>query len=169
MNVFCEFFSSPLGILKISATDELIFEVAFTESQEPQNPNALTRECAKQLLEYFQGRRFQFDLNLQFNGTPFQQKVWQELTRIPYAATCSYQDIARSVGSPDAMRAAGNANSKNHIAIIVPCHRVIQKNGKPGGYNGGPWRKIWLLAHETSYRSSASCTGTSPGFSGFPV
>lgn len=169
MTIFCEYFSSPIGILKISATDEYIVSVAFTESPKQQNPNALTRKCASQLLEYFQGRRLQFDLNLHYNGTPFQQKVWQELVRIPYADTRSYQDIARSVGSPLAVRAIGNANSKNSIAIIVPCHRVILSNGKPGGYNGGPWRKIWLLAHETSYKSSASCTGTSLGFSGLPV
>lgn len=150
MKMFCEFFSSPIGTLEITATDEFIIEVSFTEKRGQENPSTLTRECARQLEEYFQGKRLCFDLSLRCAGTSFQQKVWKELARIPYASTRSYQDIARAVGSPDAVRAVGNANSKNKIAIIVPCHRVIQKNGKPGGYNGEPWRKIWLLAHETS-------------------
>jgi methylated-DNA-[protein]-cysteine S-methyltransferase len=156
MTTFFEFYSSPLGILKISASDGCILSVAFADQTEPDNPSTLTNKCASQLDEYFRGTRFQFDLPLQYTGTPFQQKIWRELSRIPYAETRSYQEVARAVGAPLAVRATGSANAKNPFAIIVPCHRVVQKNGKPGGYNGGPWRKIWLLAHESSYRSSAS-------------
>ncbi len=156
MTMFMEFYSSPLGIIKISAADGCILSVAFTDQAEPGNPSTLTRECARQLEEYFRGTRFEFDLPLQYTGTPFQQKILRELSRIPYSETRSYQEIAGAVGAPLAVRAVGSANARNPFAIIVPCHRVVQKNGKPGGYNGGPWRKIWLLAHESSYRSSAS-------------
>jgi AraC family transcriptional regulator of adaptative response/methylated-DNA-[protein]-cysteine methyltransferase len=101
-----------------------------------------------ELAEYFAGRRREFGVPLRVVGSEFQQKVWAELQRIPYAETRSYGDVARAVGSPDAIRAVGQANGMNRIAIVIPCHRVVNADGRLGGYGGGLWRKQRLLALE---------------------
>jgi AraC family transcriptional regulator of adaptative response/methylated-DNA-[protein]-cysteine methyltransferase len=99
----------------------------------------------KQLKEYFDGKRKDFDLPLILDGTEFQQKVWKELRRIPYGKTRSYQEQAIALGNPKAIRAVAKANGDNRIAIIIPCHRVIGKDGQLVGYGGGMWRKQFLL------------------------
>ena len=98
-----------------------------------------------ELARYFEGRLRDFTVPLIYPGTEFQESVWRNLLRIPYGQTCSYEDLARAVGSPDAVRAVGTANGCNRIAIVIPCHRVVNKNGKLGGYGGGLWRKQTLL------------------------
>ena len=113
-------------------------------------------ETSRQLALYFQGRLTQFDLPLAARGTPFQQRVWEELKTIPYGTTISYSELARRIGQPSASRAVGMANGRNPIGIIVPCHRVIGANGKLTGYGGGLPRKEVLLAFE------ASVTATGP-------
>ncbi len=115
--------------------------------------NAVLALARQQLTEYFAGTRRQFDLPLRQPGTPFQSRVWQALTEIPYGATCSYGDIARNIGQPQAMRAVGAANGRNHIPIIVPCHRVVNSDGSLGGFSSGLWRKEKLL--ELEARTSA--------------
>ena len=105
-------------------------------------------QLKKELAEYFAGRRREFEVPLHVDGSPFQMSVWRELERIPYGETRSYEDVARAVGSPGAVRAVGNANGMNRIAIVLPCHRVVNKGGKLGGYGGGLWRKQRLLALE---------------------
>jgi AraC family transcriptional regulator of adaptative response/methylated-DNA-[protein]-cysteine methyltransferase len=110
--------------------------------------NHHTKQLKKELVEYFQGTRKQFAVPLVFPGSPFQQKVWRELLRIPYGKTVSYEDVARRIGSPEAQRAVGHANGLNRIAIVIPCHRVVNKNGKLGGYGGRLWRKQKLLSLE---------------------
>jgi len=102
----------------------------------------------QQLAEYFAGKRRDFDLTLAPRGTEFQQEVWAALRTIPFGATCCYADIAERIGRPSAMRAVGAANGKNPIAIVVPCHRVIGRDGSLTGYGGGLDRKRWLLEHE---------------------
>lgn len=104
--------------------------------------------CIEQLIQYFNGQRRQFELPLNQPGTPFQQDVWSELQQIPFAKTISYLELARRTGDTKATRAVANANSKNNIAVIVPCHRVIGANKELVGYAGGLWRKKWLLEHE---------------------
>ena len=99
----------------------------------------------KQMEEYFGGLRKEFTLPLVFDGTPFQEKVWKALLKIPYGETRSYLDQAKMIGNPKAVRAVANANGDNRIAIIIPCHRVIGSNGKLVGYGGGLWRKKYLL------------------------
>ncbi len=99
----------------------------------------------EQIEEYFAGRRKEFTFPLVIDGTPFQEKVWKALLKIPYAETRSYKDQAVMIGSPKAVRAVANANGDNRIAIIIPCHRVIGANGKLVGYGGGLWRKKYLL------------------------
>jgi len=99
----------------------------------------------RQVEEYFAGARREFSLPLVLSGTAFQEKVWKELLTIPYGATRSYEEQARRIGKPRAVRAVGRANGDNRIAIIVPCHRVVGKDGKLTGYGGGLWRKQYLL------------------------
>ena len=103
---------------------------------------------AAQLREYFAGTRRAFDIPLRRQGTRFQLAAWSALERIPYGETRSYADMARAVGSAGAVRAIGRANGQNRIAIVIPCHRVIQADGSLCGYGGGRWRKQWLLDHE---------------------
>ena len=106
------------------------------------------KEAIIQLKEYFNGTRKDFTLTLHPKGTDFQQKVWQKLLEIPYGTTISYQQLSQNIGDPKAIRAVANANSKNPLWIIIPCHRVIGADGSLTGYAGELWRKKWLLEHE---------------------
>ncbi|HMH88122.1 MAG TPA: methylated-DNA--[protein]-cysteine S-methyltransferase [Steroidobacteraceae bacterium] len=104
--------------------------------------------AARQLKEYFAGKRREFDLPLRMAGTEFQQSVWRELTKIPFGETRSYGQLAKRLNNPNGSRAVGLANGRNPIAIIVPCHRVIGADGSLTGFGGGLDRKEWLLTHE---------------------
>jgi methylated-DNA-[protein]-cysteine S-methyltransferase len=145
----------PLGGLRLYAeSDELVGvdlpdHVGPASAEQPTDVLVLT---AAQLAEYFAGKRRVFDLPLGPRGSDFQVGVWRALMRIPYGETCSYGDIARSIGRPDASRAVGAANGRNPIPIIVPCHRVIGANGSLTGYGGGLPVKRWLLDHERAWR-----------------
>ena len=110
--------------------------------------NIIIEEVIKQLEEYFNGKRKTFELPINLKGTEFQKKVWNELQEIPYGQTRTYKDIAIKIGNPNASRAIGNANNKNPIAIIIPCHRVIGSNSKLVGYAGGIDKKFKLLELE---------------------
>ncbi len=105
-------------------------------------------ELQKELSEYFAGTRSVFEIPLIAPGSPFQERTWTELRRIAPAATISYEELATRVGRPRAKRAVGTANGANRIAVVIPCHRVVRKDGETGNYGGGRWRKEWLLAHE---------------------
>jgi methylated-DNA-[protein]-cysteine S-methyltransferase len=112
--------------------------------------------CAKaQLLEYFQGKRRQFDLPLAPQGTPFRRKVWDALLTIPYGETITYWELAHRIGSPKAVRAVGQANHHNPLSIFIPCHRVVGANGSLTGYGGGLALKQFLLELEGSYHGKA--------------
>jgi methylated-DNA-[protein]-cysteine S-methyltransferase len=110
--------------------------------------DALLADARAQLLAYFAGELREFTLPLAPHGTPFQRTVWSALERIPFGETTSYGAIAAAIGRPDASRAVGAANGPNPIAIVVPCHRVIGRDGTLTGYAGGLERKSWLLTHE---------------------
>jgi methylated-DNA-[protein]-cysteine S-methyltransferase len=125
--------------------------------QQSDAPFAIVRE---QLAEYFAGKRRQFDVPLKLAGTPFQQRVWQELVRIPFGTTITYAQLAQRVGMPTAARGVGHANGRNPISIIVPCHRVIGTNGKLTGYAGGMDKKQWLL----DWECRAAPAGTNDAF-----
>ncbi|MFO0945031.1 MAG: methylated-DNA--[protein]-cysteine S-methyltransferase [Planctomycetota bacterium] len=114
----------------------------------PARWDAISKAAAEQLKEYFAGRRESFDLPLAPEGTAFQQRVWQQLQRIPFGERCSYQDIARRLGMPKGARAVGSANARNPISIVIPCHRVVGSKGSLTGYAGGLSTKNWLLEHE---------------------
>jgi AraC family transcriptional regulator of adaptative response/methylated-DNA-[protein]-cysteine methyltransferase len=117
--------------------------------------NAHLRRLADELERYFAGDLRAFDLELVARGTPFQERVWAELRRIPCGETRSYADVARAIGHPSAVRAVAHANGMNRIAILIPCHRVIGSDGSPTGYAGGLWRKTWLLDHERGQARNA--------------
>ncbi len=148
-------YDSPIGVIEILGTDETICSIMFSEKNTVENskqvdtPKTLD-ECFVQLDQYFKGERLEFTFPYVVEGTDFQKKVWTALTRIPFAETGSYRDIAVSIGSEKAVRAVGSANGKNKLSIAIPCHRIIGSNGKLTGYAGGLWRKEWLLQHEKS-------------------
>jgi methylated-DNA-[protein]-cysteine S-methyltransferase len=117
------------------------------EPADGQDCDPLT-EASRQLEEYFDGERTEFDLLLTLNGTAFQRRVWAALREIPYGETISYGQLADRIGQPSASRAVGLANGRNPIGIIVPCHRVVGADGSLTGYGGGIERKRYLLSHE---------------------
>lgn len=142
------FFKSPLGWMQIKTENDKIIFVDFVQKGRRTTPNKTANVCQKQLEEYFSGKRKIFVLPLFWQGTPFQQSVWQKLLAITYGKTWSYQEVADSIENPKAARAVGQAIHKNPLAVIVPCHRVIGSNGKLVGYAQGLGRKEWLLRHE---------------------
>lgn len=149
-------YHSPIGDMLISATDAGISQltIAPVNSREHlaycQLPSThpLLHEAVRQLTEYFESTRKNFNLPLDLQGTPFQLRVWEELRRIPFGQTISYADLARRIQQPEAVRAVAAANGRNPIWVIIPCHRVIGADGSLTGYAGGLWRKEWLLNHE---------------------
>ena len=157
MQLFFMEIDSPVGVLKLVANDISLIAVLW-ENETPnrvrlaelvenkQHPILL--ETKKQLSEYFEGQRKIFDLPLDFEGTEFQQKVWQALLTIPFGETRSYKEIAEQIGNVKAVRAVGAANGKNPISIIAPCHRVVGANGKLVGFAGGLENKDILLKIE---------------------
>lgn len=144
----------PIGRLYIAEENGFITAVTLNEITATDScrrcKTAVISEAIKQLSEYFEGKRKSFDLPLRPKGTEFQRKVWAALTEIPYGQVCSYQDIAVKIGNPKAVRAVGGANNKNPIMIIIPCHRVIGKDGSLIGYAGGLHVKEYLLRSEQS-------------------
>jgi methylated-DNA-[protein]-cysteine S-methyltransferase len=150
-------YESPIGVLEIMGTEDVICSIMFAEQDQIVNPiqdetPLVLRQCAEQLDAYFNGKRYEFTFPIEFQGTEFQKTVWNALKGIPYAETGSYKDIAVSIGNEKAIRAVGSANGKNRLSIVIPCHRIIGSNGKLTGYAGGLWRKEWLLNHERTYK-----------------
>lgn len=139
-------YNSIIGDIFISADENFLLSVQFVNHNFIENKeNNIIRQTIKQLDEYFRGKRKKFELPLNPNGTEFQKKVWLQLMNIPYGKTATYKDIATLIGNTNASRAVGNANNKNPIAIIIPCHRVIGSNNKLTGYAGGLDKKEKLL------------------------
>ena len=142
---------TDIGSLKIKGNKEGLASVHFLNTEEKTSstiPKTL-QNTLEQLKEYFSGKRTEFELKLNPKGTEFQKKVWLELQEIPFSKTENYQTIANRLGDPKVIRAAASANGKNPIPIIIPCHRVIGKDGSLTGYAGGLHRKKWLLEHES--------------------
>jgi AraC family transcriptional regulator of adaptative response/methylated-DNA-[protein]-cysteine methyltransferase len=153
--------STPIGAFVAAALPDRVCMLDFVERRailaqtaslrrwfdEPVVPgtNDALEQLRSELDEYFAGERHTFDVPLAIEGTPFQREVWSALREIPYGETRSYDDIARSIGRPGAQRAVGKANGDNRIAVVIPCHRVVEKSGALRGYAGGLWRKQRLL------------------------
>ena len=149
--------NSPIGGLMLVADDSALTGLYFAGcdhtpvasnrwTRNPQHP--VLHQAAKQLREYLAGKRKRFSLPLRLAGTDFQQKVWREISHIPYGETLSYSDLARRAGAPQAIRAAGTNTGRNPVSIIIPCHRVVGKNGTMRGFAGGLERKRRLLELE---------------------
>jgi AraC family transcriptional regulator of adaptative response/methylated-DNA-[protein]-cysteine methyltransferase len=145
------------GLCLLEFTDRRMLETEFHDLQKRLNAVILIGEnehilqVKQELAEYFAGTRHQFSVKLHTPGTDFQRSVWQLLQGIPYGKTRSYQEQAEQLGKPKAVRAVGTANGMNRISILIPCHRVIGKNGDLTGYGGGLERKKWLLEHESRF------------------
>lgn len=174
----CVSIRTPLGEMRCVASDVGVVRLEFVDPDALETPgprsdfgvaepphaagplapghNRHTREAERQLAAYFAGQRPTFDVALDLRGSPFQLAVWERLGRIPFGAVASYGQIARDVGRAGAARAVGRANGENRIAIIVPCHRVIQSSGSLCGYAGGVWRKRSLLEHEARFAPAST-------------
>lgn len=159
------FYHSPLGIIKINIARSYVTELLYinNESEIKTEATELSDEekkvldkCINQFDEYFSGNRKTFDLPVKQEGTVFQQKVWNELIKIPFGKTISYLKLAQQLGDVKSIRAAASANGRNKLNIVVPCHRVIGSDGSLVGYGGGLSRKKWLLDHENKYANGVS-------------
>jgi AraC family transcriptional regulator of adaptative response/methylated-DNA-[protein]-cysteine methyltransferase len=155
---------SPIGPLVVAATDEGVCLCEFVDRRSLKTQlktvqqrlgaslvpgdNEHLEQLADELSRYFAGRLTEFTVPLVTRGTPFQQMVWERLRQIPFGQTMSYGQLAEAIGRPGAQRAVGKANGDNRIAIVIPCHRVVQSDGQLRGYGGGLWRKRFLLDHE---------------------
>jgi len=154
-------YASPLGPLVLFGRGDRLSYLHLPDGKELppagiepagiENVTRILRRTANQLAEYFAGTRTAFELELEPEGTAFQQLVWNALRAIPYGATVSYGHIAHAIGRPAASRAVGAANGRNPLAIIVPCHRVIGSSGALTGYGGGLLAKQFLLEHERAH------------------
>lgn len=148
---------SPLGFTKITGDLDGIASVIVLNSEEHISkniPKALA-DCVLQLNQYFEGTREQFSLKLNPKGTVFQNRVWDALQTIPHGKTTSYLKLSKQLGDVKAIRAVANANGKNPLWVIIPCHRVIGTDGSLTGYAGGLHRKQWLLDHESPYKQQS--------------
>lgn len=150
---------SPVGKLTLVADQNHLLAVLWEEERlgrvrlgkiQMSGKHPILEKAEKQLIEYFSGKRQQFNLPLKLNGTEFQSKVWSALASIPYGETWSYQDLAQKIKSPKASRAVGAANGKNPLSIVIPCHRVIGRDGSLTGFAGGMKNKKYLLDFERS-------------------
>ena len=147
---------SPIGKIKITSKQNYITKITQLTKDTTTNQNSdETCELAeKQLKEYFSGKRTEFELPIKPEGTEYQKKVWKTLQEIPYGKTASYKEITEKIGIPGGSRAVGNANNKNPITIVIPCHRIINHNGKIGGYGTGISKKLYLLELEQKNKKS---------------
>lgn len=154
------YYASPVGDLAITSRENAITGVNFLNAE--RSGSSLTpiiEQCISELDDYFfLGRKF-FTVELHLSGTVFQNKVWNELLTIPYGRTISYLELAIRIGDINSIRAVGLANGQNPIAILVPCHRVIGKDGDLVGYGGGLDKKIWLLQHEGAFSEQLKLWG----------
>ena len=162
MSLQTTYYKTPLGTAKIVGDENGIQSVSVLdedfstaiEETSMKTPDCL-QECVTQLDQYFSGKRIDFDLKLNPQGTDFQKKVWNELLNIPFNKTRTYLEQSKALGDVKAIRAVASANGKNPIWIIIPCHRVIGSDGSLTGYAGGIWRKKWLLAHENPVKQQS--------------
>ena len=144
------YYKTPIGTAKIEGNANGISAISVLDDtiETSKIIPADLQDCVIQLDEYFKGKRTNFNLKLNPNGTEFQQKVWNELTNVPFGKTRTYLEQSKKLGNVKATRAVASANGKNPIWIVIPCHRIIGSDGSLTGYAGGIWRKKWLLEHE---------------------
>jgi len=151
---------TPIGFARITQEDDFITSVYLLdgEFEETAADTPLLKKAVQQLDEYFAGNRKVFDLPLRQKGTDFQEVVWQQLSNIDYGKTITYARQAKLMNNPLGIRAIASANGKNHLIIVVPCHRVIGSDGSLTGFGCGIWRKKWLLEHEARVIGAGQAT-----------
>lgn len=145
MKLYTDYYDSPIGLIKITATSDAVIGIDFSTVKTISQENSITQEAKKQLIEYFSLKRTCFHLPYQLLGSTFQQKVWKGLLEVPYGQKMCYQDFARMLGSEQAVRAIAHTIGQNPLLIILPCHRIIGKDGSLHGYKAGVSRKQFLL------------------------
>lgn len=154
MHQYYDFFESPIGRIKVTANESFVTKVEFVNITIGSRSSSLIEKTKKELLLYFNGRLRSFSVPILLEGSDFQKEVWEQLRQIKFGELVSYKDIAERINNPKASRSVGNANNKNKISIIVPCHRIIGSDGGLKGYAAGLWRKKWLIQHEKTYSKS---------------
>lgn len=142
-----EFLPGVSGLENVSEADEI-------SCQGESDFSPVLEKARIQLMEYLHGEREEFTFPIRMNGTVFQEDVWTSLLDIPYGETCSYRELAERIGNPKACRAVGMANNRNHLPIVIPCHRVVGSDGRMIGYGGGIWIKKKLLSIERTHNLS---------------
>ncbi len=166
--LYIDWMPTPLGLMLCVADAKHLYMLEFTSRKaidagfERLRKNykraitpgctAITEQIKAELSAYFKGSLKTFKTPMALTGTPFQKRVWAALRDIPHGQSCAYSDLAIKVGNEKAVRAAASANARNILALIIPCHRVIAKDGSLGGYAGGVDKKNWLLAHEAAHK-----------------
>ncbi|NDA60856.1 MAG: methylated-DNA--[protein]-cysteine S-methyltransferase [Chitinophagia bacterium] len=153
IQLYYTYYESPIGLISIGGTEEYISELLFIDNAEEMSHGEpgiteVIHQCTEELIEYFHGKRKDFQVPIFQEGTEFQEQVWNQLVHIPYGKTISYLQLAEQIGDSKATRAVAAANGKNKIMLLRPCHRVIGSDRSLTGYAGGTWRKKWLLQHE---------------------
>lgn len=153
IQLYYTYYESPIGLISIGGTEEYITELLFIDNAEEMSHGEpgiteVIHQCTEELIEYFHGKRKEFQVPIHQEGTEFQEQVWNQLLHIPYGKTISYLQLAEQIGDAKATRAVASANGKNKIMLLRPCHRVIGSDRSLTGYAGGTWRKKWLLQHE---------------------
>jgi methylated-DNA-[protein]-cysteine S-methyltransferase len=150
MSLYYDNYDTPLGKMEITADDQAVLSIHYVKKTKKTKSNPITNIAKIQMLQYFAGELEEFDMPMAPAGTDFQQQVWRALTSVGYGDTCCYSDIADKIENPKAVRAVGAANGKNPMTIVVPCHRIIGRDGSLTGYAGGMDKKAWLLNHEAN-------------------
>jgi len=150
---------SPVTSVAVTAAGGAVTRIDLNSRASRAPKNQFERRVARELRDYFAGKRRDFTFPVRPAGTDFNQRVWQELTRIPYGETRTYGELARKIGRPNAARAVGSANGRNPVPIVLPCHRVVASGGKLGGYGGGLELKKRLLELEGHHRTAQDGAG----------
>lgn len=149
--MYKSYYASELGLIEVVASDHFVEEVNFVEVKDEKFiESELTKKCVSELIEYFAKKRYQFDIPFRLKVTKFQEKVYQEVLKVPYGRTQTYEGIAKNIGSVSQARAVGGAISKNPLLFLIPCHRIIGSNGALVGYKAGLDIKKKLLVFENS-------------------
>lgn len=150
-------YATPIGKMTLIASEDAIEEILFDEDIIANGEeHDVLKQASKELLEYFEGKRQIFTFPITIKGTPFQERVWKELLKIPYGEIRTYGEIAAAIQKPKASRAVGMANHRNRLPIVIPCHRVIGSNGKMVGYALGLDKKAYILQMEQQYKKEVT-------------
>ena len=156
--MFFSILESPIGQIIIKANEQEVYSINFGDQFSEENPNGISDLAKAQLIDYFEGKRNDFNFPMLQPGTDFQKKVWIELQKIDAGKPITYAVLAKRMKNPLAIRAIASANGRNNLMIAIPCHRVIGSNGELVGFSGGLWRKKWLLEHEARMTNSGQST-----------